>query len=79
MATLQKLRNKGGVLIATVIGLSLVAFILSDMLNSGSTLFNQSQNEVGEIAGETITYPEYIALVTKIEEDRKSTRLNSSH
>ena len=72
MATLQKLRNKGGVLIATVIGLSLVAFILSDMLNSGSTLFNQSQNEVGEIAGETITYPEYIALVTKIEENQKA-------
>ncbi len=58
MATLQNLRNKGGVLIATVIGLALVSFILSDMLNSGSTLFGKSQNEVGEIAGETIAYTE---------------------
>ncbi len=72
MATLQNLRNKGGVLIATVIGLALVSFILSDMLNSGSTLFGKSQNEVGEIAGETIAYTEYIALVSKIEENQKA-------
>jgi len=66
------------VLIATVIGLSLVAFILSDMLNSGSTLFSQSKNVVGEIAGKSITYPEYMALVTKIEENQKANNRQSS-
>ena len=78
MATLQKLRNKGGVLIATVIGLSLVAFILSDMLNSGSTLFNQSKNVVGEIAGESISYQEYMATVKKIEDSQKANSGQSS-
>ncbi len=78
MATLQKLRNKGGVLIATVIGLSLVAFILSDMLNSGSTLFSQSKNIVGEIAGESIPYPEYLAVVSKIEENQKANNKQAS-
>jgi len=78
MATLQKLRNKGGVLIATVIGLSLVAFILSDFLNSGETLFSQSENVVGEIAGESITYPDYMTLVNKIEENQKANSRQSS-
>lgn len=78
MATLQKLRNKGGVLIATVIGLSLVAFILSDFLNSGKTLFSQSENVVGEIAGESISYPDYMTLVNKIEENQKANSRQSS-
>lgn len=78
MATLQKLRNKGGVLIATVIGLSLLAFILSDFLNSGKTLFSQSQNVVGEIAGESISYPDYMTLVNQIEENQKANSRQSS-
>ena len=32
MATLQKIRNRGGVLVSIVIGLALVAFIVGDAL-----------------------------------------------
>ena len=49
MATLQKIRNRGGVLVSIVIGLALVAFIVGDALSSGASLINRSRNEVGEV------------------------------
>ena len=54
MATLQKIRNRGGVLVSIVIGLALVAFIVGDALSSGASLINRSRNKVGEVGGETI-------------------------
>jgi peptidyl-prolyl cis-trans isomerase D len=59
MATLQKIRTKAGLLVAIVIGISLAAFILGDMLGSGSSLFQRNQLEVGEIDGESVQYPEF--------------------
>lgn len=59
MATLEKIRTKAGLLVAIVIGISLAAFILGDMLQSGSSLFQRNQMEVGEIDGESIQYPEF--------------------
>lgn len=59
MATLQKIRTKAGLLVAIVIGISLAAFILGDMFSSGSSLFQRSQMEIGEIDGESIQYPEF--------------------
>ena len=50
MATLQKIRNKAGLLIA-VIGIALLAFILGDLLTSGSTLFRKYQDKVFEVGG----------------------------
>jgi len=41
MATLQKIRNKGGVLVAGVIGLALLAFILGDLFSSGPSAFSK--------------------------------------
>ena len=47
MATLEKIRNKSGLLIV-VIGVALFAFIIGDFLNSGSTfLSNRAVAEVG--------------------------------
>ena len=40
MATLQTIRNRGGLLVSIVIGLALIAFIVGDALNSGSRIFN---------------------------------------
>ena len=34
MATLQTIRNRGGLLVSIVIGLALIAFIVGDALNS---------------------------------------------
>ncbi|MFI3294977.1 MAG: peptidylprolyl isomerase [Rikenellaceae bacterium] len=58
MASLQTLRDKGGLVVAVVIALALVAFLLGDLLSSSSQLFGSS-DKVGEIQGTTITASEY--------------------
>lgn len=67
MATLQNIRNKGGILVSIVIGLALVAFIIGDALSSGSSILNHSRNKVGEIAGESIDIQEFQQLITQNE------------
>lgn len=68
MATLQNIRNRGGVMIAIVIGLALGAFILGDMLNSGSKLMRPSQMKIAEIDGQSIQYPEFQKKVEELSE-----------
>ncbi len=68
MATLQNIRNRGGLLVAIVIGLALGAFILGDMLNSGSTLMRPSKMKIAEIDGESIQYPEFQKKVEELSE-----------
>lgn len=66
MATLNTLRTKGGVILAVVIGISLLAFLLGDLANSGGVLLGSSKMNVGQINGQTITYQEYLAQVDRI-------------
>jgi peptidyl-prolyl cis-trans isomerase D len=68
MATLQNIRNRGGLLVAIVIGLALGAFILGDMLNSGNKLMRPSQLKIAEIDGESIQYPEFQKKVEELSE-----------
>lgn len=68
MATLQKIRTKAGLLVAIVIGISLAAFILGDMLQSGSSMFQRNQMEIGEINGESIQYPDFQQQVEELGE-----------
>jgi peptidyl-prolyl cis-trans isomerase D len=63
MATLQKIRNRAGILIAVIIGVALLAFVLGDMFNSGQSLFSNSQYEIAEIAGKSIAYRDYLKRV----------------
>jgi peptidyl-prolyl cis-trans isomerase D len=58
MATLEKIRNRGA-LVAVAIGLALFAFILGDMLGSGPSLFTNTQFEIGEIAGKSVSYQSF--------------------
>ena len=58
MASLQKIRNHGALLI-TIVGLAMLAFILGDFLNSGSSFFNRSRENVGVVEGKKIHYTEY--------------------
>ena len=58
MATLEKIRNKAGLLVI-VVGIALFAFIIGDFLNSGSTYFRQSQERIAEINGNTIKIQNY--------------------
>jgi peptidyl-prolyl cis-trans isomerase D len=62
MATLEKIRSKGPLLIV-VIGLALLAFILGD-LNQGLDGFS-SRNSVGEINGEEIKIEEFNLAVER--------------
>lgn len=58
MAALQKIRNRG-VLIGIIIGGALLAFIATDALQSGSSLLTESQNEMAEIAGESVNIRDF--------------------
>ena len=55
MATLEKIRSKG-VLLVVVVGLALLSFIVGDFLKEGSTYFNKSKETVAKIAGDDITH-----------------------
>jgi len=68
MATLQTIRNRGGVLVAVIIGLALAAFILGDIVRSGSGIRRKSQMEIGVINGNSIQYPDYARSVEELEE-----------
>lgn len=68
MATLQNIRNRGGLMVAIVIGLALGAFILGDMLNSGKKLMGPSQMKIAEIDGEAIQYPDFQRKVEQLSE-----------
>lgn len=73
MVTLNTLRNKGGVLLAIVIGLALLAFVLGDMLTSGSTLMNSSKMNVGTIGGEKVSTQEYAQAIDELTEVQRIT------
>ena len=60
MATLQSIRNHGTILLV-VVGVAMLAFILGDFLNSGSSFFNKGRENVAEIAGHKVHYTEYEA------------------
>ena len=68
MSTLQSIRNRAGLLVAIIIGLALVAFILGDMLRSGSSLMRPGQMEVAEIDGESVQYPDFQRRIEEVAE-----------
>ncbi len=72
MATLQKIRTQGGLLVAIVIGLALVAFILGDLFQSGTSMFTPGRLEVGIIKGESVQYPEYQNKIEQLAEIYRS-------
>lgn len=67
MATLQSIRNHGTILLV-VVGVAMLAFILGDFLNSGSSFFNKNRENVAEIAGHNVHYTEYEAAKEQLTE-----------
>jgi peptidyl-prolyl cis-trans isomerase D len=61
MSAIQFLREKAGVLVATIIGLSLFLFVVSDFFGNGRgrRIAERKYYDIGQIAGEHITYQEY--------------------
>ena len=67
MATLQRIRNHG-LFLLIIVGLAMLAFILGDALNSGSSFMNKSREYIGEIEGQKIHYTEYESAVEQLTE-----------
>ena len=67
MATLEKIRSKG-VLLVVVVGLALLAFIVGDFLKEGSNYFNKSKEIVAKIEGEDINIKDYSAAIDQMTE-----------
>ncbi|MBW6502159.1 MAG: SurA N-terminal domain-containing protein [Bacteroidales bacterium] len=70
MSTLQFLRERAGVLVAVVIGVSLLLFVVSDFFGSGSGQRRQARKyyEIGQISGEEILYQDYEQRVQNLME-----------
>ena len=58
MATLEKIRSKG-LLLLIVVGLALVVFIVGDLVNSGSTYFQENGANVAVINGDKVKIRNY--------------------
>ena len=58
MATLERIRQRSGVLLI-VIGLAMLAFILTDLFSSGNSVLQGDINVVGEINGVEIDAREF--------------------
>ncbi len=64
MATLERIRKRSGLLII-VIGLAMAAFVLTDLMSSGSSIFND-YSSIGKIAGEKISRESFAAEMEEI-------------
>lgn len=62
MATLERIRRRSGLLII-VIGLAMLAFILTDLFSSGDSILRGEQNKVGEVNGTSVDYQEFTQRV----------------
>lgn len=71
MATLEKIRSRMGVLVAVVIGFALIAFILGDLVNSGSTLLNSSKMTLAEVDGHKISITQFQNRLDEMTETQK--------
>lgn len=65
MALIKQIRQRTGLAIGVIAG-GLILFLLGgDLLSPNSSLFSSNKNIVGEIAGDDISYEEYIAEVER--------------
>ena len=80
MSAIQFLREKAGVLVAVVIGLSLLLFVISDFIGNGRRQRQKEKEyyELGKIAGEYVSYQEYEERIQNLAEIYKLIRLSES-
>jgi peptidyl-prolyl cis-trans isomerase D len=70
MAVIGKIRNRAGLLIG-IVGFSLVAFILGDLLTSNRSFLSGDGTDVAVIGGKKISVQEFEARVAQLEENYK--------
>lgn len=71
MATLEKIRSRMGVLVAVVIGFALLAFILGDLVNSGSSILQGSKMTLAEIDGQKVSITQFQNRLDEMTETQK--------
>jgi peptidyl-prolyl cis-trans isomerase D len=59
MGIMSFLRNRAGAIIVGAIGFAIVAFLLGDAVKVGSPFWKADQNQVGKVAGESISIEEF--------------------
>ncbi|KPL13441.1 MAG: hypothetical protein AMS26_14420 [Bacteroides sp. SM23_62] len=59
MATLQRIRNRAGLLVAVIIGMAIFAFVLQDLLTGGKTAFVRTKYTFAEIDGNSVQLAGY--------------------
>ena len=60
MVLLERLRGKWAVGVGIVIGVAMLAFVLTDFLVSGRSLFASSEMEVCSVNGDGIDYQQFL-------------------
>ncbi|MFZ9190638.1 MAG: peptidylprolyl isomerase, partial [Schleiferiaceae bacterium] len=68
MGLFEAIRSRSGLVIG-VIGISLVAFVLTDFLTSGNMLFQGDRDVVGRIEGEKISYLDFNKEVEELSQN----------
>ncbi|NMC41599.1 MAG: peptidylprolyl isomerase, partial [Bacteroidales bacterium] len=70
MAALQYLRDKAGVFVAGLIGLSLFIFVVSDFFGGGRSqrIRQRKYYEIGQVNGEKIMYQDYEQRIQSLQE-----------
>ena len=66
MAIISTLRDKGGKFLVFVVGFSIAAFVLGDILGPNSSLIGQNRNIVGSINGEEIDLVRFNAVYEEL-------------
>lgn len=59
MGIMSFLRNRAGIIVIVAIGFAIVAFLIGDAVQVGGSFMGANRNEVGEVAGETISIEDF--------------------
>lgn len=70
MSVLERLRKRSGLLVA-IVGIALMAFVLTGLFSSPNSIFGGGGQVVGEIAGKKIKYEVFKAKVDEAIENQK--------
>ena len=77
MAVLQKIRNRG-VLLVSCIAVALFLFVIGDLIRGGEGFFQQSRQNVGEVDGESVHIQDYQELVDEFQTYQEIAQQKSS-
>jgi peptidyl-prolyl cis-trans isomerase D len=77
MAVISRIRKRVGLLIGFV-GVSMILFILGDLVTSNTGLLHRNSDVIGEINGEKIHYQEFEKRVEKFTENYKANTKNEN-